>query len=211
MNRDLQAKSEQQQQQQQHDCGKHNLNFLRSYYKRKQKKQKEKTNTSKAIFDSYRDLQAKLEQQQKQQYDCGKPQNLNFFSSYQKNKTKEAHKRRRGNTTTTTTTKRFVQTLTASYRDLQAKLEQQQKQQYDCGKPQNLNFLSSYQKKKTKKTQIEEEEETQQQQQQQKPFVQTLTDSYRDLEAKLEQQKKQRHSSNRIAANIIITWTSLHS
>jgi len=42
MNRDLQAKSEQQQQQQQHDCGKHNLNFLRSYYKRKQKKQKEK-------------------------------------------------------------------------------------------------------------------------------------------------------------------------
>jgi hypothetical protein len=141
MNRDLQAKSEQQQQQQQHDCGKHNLNFLRSYYKRKQKKQKEKTNTSKAIFDSYRDLQAKL--------------------------------------------------------------EQQQKQQYDCGKPQNFNFLSSYQKKKTKKTQIEEEEETQQQQQ--KPFVQTLTDSYRDLEAKLEQQKKQRHSSNRIAANIIIT------
>jgi hypothetical protein len=96
-----------------------------------------------------------------------------------------------------------VQTLTDSYRDLQAKLEQQ-KQQYDCGKPQNLNFLSSYQKRK-QKTQIEEEEEETQQQQRQKPFVQTLTDSYRDLEAKLEQQKKQRHSSNRIAANIIIT------
>jgi hypothetical protein len=92
MNRDLQAKLEQQrQQQQQHDCGKHNLNFLRSYYKRKQKKQKENTNTTKAIFattDSYRDLQAKLEQQQKQQYDCGKPQILNFLSSYQKRKRK---------------------------------------------------------------------------------------------------------------------------
>jgi hypothetical protein len=104
MNRDLQAKLEQQQQQQQHDCGKHNLNFLRSYYKRKRKKQKEKTNTTKAIFaitDSYRDFQAKLEQQQKQQYDCGKPQNklLKFLP---KKKTKEAHKRRRRNTTTKT-------------------------------------------------------------------------------------------------------------
>jgi hypothetical protein len=69
-----------------------------------------------------------------------------------------------------------------------------------------LKLLKFLPKKKTKKTQIEEEEETtQQQQQQQKPFVQTLTDSYRDLEAKLEQQQKQRHSSNRIAANIIIT------
>lgn len=89
MNRDLQAKLEQQQQ---HDCGKHNLNFLRSYYKRKQKKQKEKTNTTKAIFaitDSYHDLQAKLEQQQKQQYDCGNPQNLNFLSSNQKRKQKK--------------------------------------------------------------------------------------------------------------------------
>jgi hypothetical protein len=115
MNHDLQAKLEQQQQQQQqHDCGKHNLNFLRSYYKRKRKKQKEKTNTTKAIF-----------------------------------------------------------AITDSYRDLQAKLEQQQKQQYDCGKPQNLNFLSSYQKRKQNKH-IKEEEETQQEQQ--KPFVQTLTD-----------------------------------
>jgi ribosomal protein S4 len=55
MNRDLQAKLEQQQQQQQqqqHDCGKHNLNFLRSYYKRKQKKQNEKTNTTKAILQA---------------------------------------------------------------------------------------------------------------------------------------------------------------
>jgi hypothetical protein len=117
MNRDLQAKLEeqQQQQQQQHDCGKLNLNFLRSYYKRKQKKQKEKTNITKAIFattDSYRDLQAKLEQQQKQQYDCGKPQNLNFLSSYQKKKTKEAHKRRRekhnNNKTICTDTDYFV-------------------------------------------------------------------------------------------------------
>jgi len=47
MNRDLQAKLEQQQQ---HDCGKHNLNFLRSYYKRKQKKQEKKKQTQQKPF-----------------------------------------------------------------------------------------------------------------------------------------------------------------
>jgi hypothetical protein len=47
MNRDLQAKLEQQQQ---HDCGKHNLNFLRSYYKRKQKKQEKKNKHNKSHF-----------------------------------------------------------------------------------------------------------------------------------------------------------------
>jgi hypothetical protein len=65
-------------------------------------------------------------------------------------------------------------------------LEQQPKQQYDCGKLQNLNFLSSYQKRKKKEAHKRRRRNTTT-----KPFVQTLTDSYRDLQAKLEQQQQQ--------------------
>jgi hypothetical protein len=159
-------------QEQLRNCGKHNLNFLRSYRK-KERKQKKQGKTHRRARTQNK-INGKVLQQEEDF--CKHRWTAIFKLSWSSNNntiaanitwtsyvlTIKENKRNRKKKTNTT---KAIFAITDSYHDLQAKLEQQQKQQYDCGNPQNLNFLSSNQKRKQKKH-IKEEEETQQQQQQ---------------------------------------------